>query len=81
MPRGVAISALTGAGIDNLLAAIDEALPLDPIVRATFRLSAGDGASMALLHEFGQVLETRYYGEYCEMEAEIPESLQRRGRK
>jgi GTP-binding protein HflX len=76
--RGVAISALTGAGMDRLLAAIDEALPLDPIVRATFRLSAGDGASMALLHEFGQVLETRYHGEYCEIEAEIPESLQRR---
>jgi len=33
---------------------------------------------MALLHEFGQVLETRYDGEYCEIEAEIPESLQRR---
>jgi len=81
--RGVAISALTGAGIGQLLAAIDEALPLDPIVRATFRLSAGDGASMALLHEFGQVIETRYDGEYCELEAEIPESLQRRieGRK
>jgi GTP-binding protein HflX len=75
---GVAISALTGAGMDRLLAAIDEALPLDPIVRATFRLSAGDGASMALLHEFGQVLETRYDGEYCEIEAEIPESLQPR---
>jgi len=73
--RGVAISALTGAGIDRLLAAIDEALPLDPIVRATFRFSAGDGASMALLHEFGQVLETRYDGEFCELEAEIPESL------
>ena len=80
---GVAISALTGDGVDKLLAAIDQALPLDPIVRATFRLSAGDGASMALLHEFGQVLETRYDGEYCELEAEIPESLRRRleGRK
>jgi GTP-binding protein HflX len=76
--RGVAISALTGAGIDQLLAAIDQALPLDPIVRATFRFSAGDGASMALLHEFGQVIETSYYGEYCELEAEVPESLQRR---
>ena len=81
--RGVPISALTGDGIDQLLAAIDAALPLDPIVRATFRISAGDGASMALLHEFGQVLETRYDGEFCELEAEIPESLQRRldGRK
>jgi GTP-binding protein HflX len=76
--RGIAISAVTGDGIDRLLAAIDEALPLDRVVRATFRLSAGDGAAMALLHEFGQVLETRYDGEYCEVEAEIPESLQRR---
>ena len=81
--RGVPISALTGDGIDQLLAAIDAALPLDPIVRATFRLSAGDGASLALLHEFGQVLETRYDGEFCELEVKIPESLQRRldGRK
>jgi GTP-binding protein HflX len=76
--RGVAISALTGAGIDRLLAAIDAALPLDPIVRATFRLPAGDGASLALLHEFGRVIETRYRGEYCELEAEVPESLKRR---
>jgi len=76
--RGAAISALTGAGIDRLLGAIDEALPLDPIVRATFRLAAGDGASMALLHEFGRLLKTRYHGEYCELEADVPESLQRR---
>ena len=44
------ISALTGAGIDRLLAAIDEALPLDPIVRTTLaaalgrRRDAGDAA-------------------------------------
>jgi hypothetical protein len=33
---------------------------------------------MALLHECGRVLETRYHGEYYELEAEVPESLQRR---
>jgi GTP-binding protein HflX len=74
----VAVSALTGAGVDLLLRRIDELLPLDPIVRTTLRLAAGDGASLALLHEFGRVLETRYNGETCEVEAEIPESLQRR---
>jgi GTP-binding protein HflX len=76
--RAVGISALTGAGIDRLLAAVDEALPLDPVVRTTFVLPAGDGATLALLHEFGRVLSTRYIGETCEVEAEVPESIQRR---
>jgi GTP-binding protein HflX len=76
--RVVSVSALTGAGIEGLLAAIDEVLPLDPLVRATFHLPAGDGATMALLHEFGRVLATRYTGEDCEIDAEIPESLSRR---
>lgn len=76
--RAVAISALTGAGMERLLAAIDEALPLDPIVRASFRLPAGDGATVALLHAFGRVLDTRYTEDACIIEAEIPESLKRR---
>jgi GTP-binding protein HflX len=76
--RAVAVSALTGEGTDQLLAAIDEVLPLDPIVRKTFRLPAGDGATLALLHEFGRVLGTRYLGEDCEVEADVPESLRRR---
>jgi len=76
--RAVSISALTGEGTDQLLAAIDEVLPLDPIVRKTFHLAAGDGATLALLHEFGRVLGTRYLGEDCEVEADVPESLTRR---
>jgi len=31
-----------------------------------------------LLHQFGRVLATRYDGEYCEIDAEVPESLERR---
>lgn len=76
--RAVAVSALTGQGIDRLLQAIDEVLPLDPIVRATFHLQAADGATLAMLHEFGKVLSVRYQGEECEIEAEIPQSLRRR---
>jgi GTPase len=76
--RGAAVSALTGAGLDGLLEAIDEALPLDPVVRGTFRLPASDGATLALLHQFGKVLRTEYHGEECEVEAEVPESLKRR---
>ena len=76
--RAVAVSALTGAGIGRLLDGIDEILPLDPIVRTTLRLALGDGATLALLHEYGRVLDTRYHADRCEVEAEIPESLCRR---
>ncbi len=76
--RAVAISAATGAGLDALLSAIDEALPLDLLVRTTLELSAGDGATLAMLHEFGRVLDTRYDGERVFVVAEVPESIERR---
>lgn len=76
--RAVAVSALTGEGVDGLLSLIDTVLPLDPIVRTTLRLPAGDGATLALLHEFGRVLSTRYEDDSCEVDAEVPESLKRR---
>lgn len=76
--RAVVVSALTGDGIDRLLAAIDDVLPLDPIIRTTIHTDAGDGATLALLHEFGKVLSTQYTENGCEIDAEIPESLQRR---
>ncbi len=76
--QSMAVSALTGDGIAGLLSVIDSVLPLDPIVHATLRLSTGDGATLALLHQYGRVLSTRYEDDVCEVEAEIPESLQRR---
>ena len=76
--RAVAISALTGQGIDGLLAAIDTVLPFDPIVRVHLQLPSSDGARIAMLHDLGRVLETRYVGDACELEVEIPESLRRR---
>ena len=76
--RAVAISALTGEGLPDLLEAIDEALPLDPVARTVLRIPAADGATLALLYEFGKVLTKRYDGDRCEIEVEIPESLKRR---
>ena len=74
----VGISALTGDGLDRLVAAIDEVLPLDPILRAIYRFPAADGATLALLHTFGKVLEVRYEGADCVADVEAPESLGRR---
>jgi GTPase len=76
--RATAVSAITGAGIDSLLDVIDQMLPLDPLVTVALQIPASDGATLALLHEFGRVISTRYDGPLCEVEAEIPESLKRR---
>jgi len=73
--RAVAVSARTGEGIPELLRAIDEILPGDPIVRALFRFPAAAGADIHLLHEYGRVLHTRYEEDQCEIEADVPESL------
>ena len=74
----VPVSARTGAGVDALLQTIDEALPLDPVSHALFRIPAGEGAPVHLLHERAKVLSSRYQDAYCEVEAEVPESVKRR---
>ncbi len=76
--RSVAISALTGQGLDRLLEVIDEVLPLDPITTARFRVPAGEGATLHLLHELGRVSNIHYRDGCCEVEAEVPESLKRK---
>ena len=74
----IPVSARTGAGFDALLEAIDTALPLDPVSRERFRIPAGDGSVIHLLHERAKVLNTEYRGDVCEIEAEVPESVKRR---
>jgi GTP-binding protein HflX len=76
--RVVVVSARTGEGLDSLAAAIDEAIPSDAVSRARFRLPAGEGSGLHMLHEFGRVLSVAYAGECCEVEAEVAESLKRR---
>jgi GTP-binding protein HflX len=71
----VVISALTGEGIDRMLGKIDEILPFDPVARVQFRFPLAEGASISLVHELGRVVDIRYTGEFCDVEAEVPESL------
>jgi len=78
-PAGaVAISAVTGAGFESLLQKIDEVLPLDPLSACVFRFPIAEGAPLHLLHEHAEVLATRYSGDSCEVEANVPESIRRR---
>ncbi len=76
--RAVAVSALTGHGVDRLLAAVDEVLPFDPIVHASLRVPLREAARISMVHDLGRVIEKRYLGDFCEMEVEVPESLLRK---
>lgn len=58
-PDGVLVSALTGAGIDSALDAIDAHLGQDD-VRLDVRLAPTDGAARAWLHENGTVHKSAY---------------------
>ena len=69
------ISGLTGAGIAELLALIDEAIPSDLTSINRFRIPAGQGAEISLLHEMGKVLDVEYHDGVCEIEAAVPPNL------
>ena len=77
LARAVAVSARSGAGIDELLAAIDEILPFDPVSPATFRIPLNAAAAIHVLHERARVKAVRYTAESCEIDADVPLSVQR----
>jgi len=74
----VAVSGRTGRGIPELLDEIDRMLPTDPVSRVVFRIPHEDGGAIHMLHEYARVMERRDEGEYSEIVAETPESVQRR---
>ncbi len=71
----VAISARTGAGMDELLALVDAKLPVDPLTRVTLHIPHAEGAAIHLVHEFARVIQRADRGEYVEIVAETPESV------
>jgi GTP-binding protein HflX len=72
------VSALSGTGLDELLARIDAAMPVDPVVRVHLRLPLEDGRSLAMVHACGRVLDSAVSDGHLEFDAEIPESLAKR---
>jgi len=76
--RAVGVSAYTGQGFDGLLSLIDRTLGLDPVAHVRFRFPVEGGAPLNLLHEHAHVTATRYTDQFCEVEADAPESIRRR---
>ena len=76
-----ALSALTGEGMDALLAAIDGALHSDPIVDAELRVPQHEGAALAAI-EAGMVIHAREYeGNLVRLSVSGPASLVGRMRR
>ena len=76
--QAIAVSARSGESVERLLEVIDDELPLDPVSRMKFRIPAREGSLIHLLHERGKVLASRYEGDACVVDAEVPESIKRR---
>jgi GTP-binding protein HflX len=77
----VAVSALTGEGTEELLAAIDRALQSDPVIEAELTVPQHDGAALAAI-EAGMIVHKREYeGDLVRMSVRGPASLVGRLRK
>ena len=76
--NAVFTSAVTGAGLDELLVRIDAMMPVDPLVHLHLRIPVSDGRHLSLVHACGRVLQSQVLDGHMDIEAELPESLARR---
>ena len=71
-------SAARGIGLQELLAQLDRAMPVDPLVRLTLRMPASDGRNLSLIEARGRVLRSEFADGHFVFEAELPQSAARR---
>jgi len=74
----ILVSALTGAGLDELLQRIDQALPGDPVERLSLRLPLTEGRTLALVHALGHVFHSELHDSHMLLDADVPVSVARR---
>lgn len=80
-PGSVTVSGLKKLGLDNLLAAIDAALVVDPVIEMRFRLPQSEGAVLAALEAGAIVDEKKFEGNLAYVTARGPASLLNRYRR
>jgi GTPase len=74
----VYVSAMTGAGLDELLRRVDQAMSVNPILRLHFSVPLADGRTLAMVHGLGRVLQSEVRGSELDIVADLPESVARR---
>ncbi len=73
--EAVLVSGHTGQGVPELREKIDGQLIQDPVSRHCFRLPVAEGRRLHLLYERGAVISQEYKEDYCEVVAEVPQSI------
>ena len=77
-PGAIATSAVSGYGLEELLARIDADLPVDPLVHLNLRIPVSDGRHLSLVYACGRVLSSKILDNHMYLEVELPESFARR---
>lgn len=72
------VSAQLGTGLNDLLALIDAAMPVDPLVHLHLKLPLASGRELALIHACGRVVSSELQDGQIQLEVDLPESLARR---
>ncbi len=79
--NNVFTSAMTCEGLQELLARIDSAMPVDPIVKLRLRMPLADGRNLSLVQARGRVLSSEIADGHFLLDAELPQSAARRLRE
>jgi GTPase len=74
-PGKILVSAQTGAGLEELVALIDRAMPVDPIVECQFVVPMANGRELAMIYACGRVLNSEVLDGRIRLQAELPASL------
>ncbi len=80
-PGAICLSGFTGEGVDTLLARIDAALTLDPMVEQWFLVPQGEGRVLAALGAGASIENKEFHGNQVAMKVTGPASLLGRYRK
>ena len=71
----ILVSAHTGAGLEELIRYIDEAMPVDPIVERRLTVPMANGRELAMIYACGRVLNSEVLDGQMRLRAEMPASL------
>ncbi|MGC1105587.1 MAG: GTPase HflX [Candidatus Acidiferrales bacterium] len=71
----VLVSAQTGAGLEELIGHIDQAMPVDPIVERRLIVPMANGRELAMIYACGRVLNSEVLDGHMRLRAEVPASL------
>jgi GTP-binding protein HflX len=80
-PATIAVSALAGDGLEDLLHAIDAALTADPLESAEFRIPQAEGRVIAAFERGATITGQRFEGNLVYLHAIGPSSLLERYRR